>query len=209
MRRRGLRLLFLCGVAGALALPAGCAFVAPPPEPPMVSSLIDQMPAQVPQHARSRATLLLFTPQARAAVDTTQMAYALRPHQLAYFAHNQWAETPPQMLQPLLVRTFEATGAFDAVLTPPQTGGTTLGLRTEIVDLVQDFGQDPPVLRFSLRAVLSDEAANRTIATREWTLREPMQQKTPAAGVLAGNEAVARVLRELAGFVLEHAPDSS
>ena len=198
MRARALLLLSLC-------LPTGCAFVAPP-EPPMVSSLLDQMPAQVPHKERGRATLLVFTPQARAAVDTTQMAYAVQAHQLAYFARNQWAETPPQMLEPLLVRTLEATGAFSAVLTPPQTGGVTLGLRTDIVDLVQDFTQDPPVLRFSLRAVLSDEAANRTIATREWTLREAMAQKSPAAGVLAANTAIARVLPQLANFVLDHAP---
>ena len=198
MSGRALRLLSLCMLTG-------CAFMAPP-EPPMVSSLLDQMPAQVPHKERGRATLLVFTPQARAAVDTTQMAYAVQAHQLAYFARNQWAETPPQMLEPLLVRTLEATGAFTAVLTPPQTGNVALGLRTEIVDLVQDFTQDAPVLRLSLRAVLSDEAANRTIATREWTLREPMPHKSPAAGVLAANQAVARVLPELASFVLEHTP---
>jgi cholesterol transport system auxiliary component len=205
MRRCGRRLLSSCLAAAALALPAGCAFVAPA-EPPMVTALLDEMPVQVPHRAQGPATLLVLPPQARPDIDTTQMAYSLRPHQLAYFARNQWAETPAQMLQPLLVRTMEATGAFVVVVTPPQTGGVKLALRTEIVDLVQDFALDPPVLRLSLRATLSDEAANRTIATREWTLREPMAQKTPAAGVLAGNEAVARVLRELAAFVLERTP---
>jgi cholesterol transport system auxiliary component len=205
MRGRALRFSSLCVTVSVLALPAGCTLLAPP-EPPMVSSLLDQMPAQVPHKPRSRATLLVYAPQARAAVDTTQMAYALQPHQLAYFARNQWAETPPQMLAPLLVRTLEATGAFSAVLTPPQTGGVTLGLRTDIDDLVQDFTQEPPVLRLSLRAVLSDEVANRTIATREWTVREPMPRKSPAGGVLAANEALARMLPQLAGFVLEHTP---
>jgi cholesterol transport system auxiliary component len=205
MRRRGLRILSHCVMPVVLALPAGCALVAPP-ESPMVTSLLDEMPAQVPHKARGGATLLLFTPQARPAVDTTQMAYTVRAHQLAYFARNQWAETPPQMLEPLLVRTLEATGAFSAVLTPPQTGSVALGLRTEIVDLVQDFTQDAPVLRLSVRAVLSDEAANRTIATHEWTLREPMPQKSPTAGVLAANQAVARMLPEIAAFVLDHTP---
>ena len=191
--------------AAALALCAGCAFVQPP-EPPLVSAVIDQMPAQVPHRARSRATLLVFTPQARAALDTTQMAYAVQPHQIAYFARHQWAETPPQMLEPLLVRTLEATNAFGAVLTPPQTGSVALGLRMEIGDLVQDFTQEPPVLRVALRAVLSDETGNRTIATREWTAREPMQQKAPAAGVLAANRAIARLLPQVAGFVLENMP---
>jgi len=172
----------------------------------MVTALLDAMPAQVPHRAQGQAMLLVLAPQARSAVDTTQMAYSLRPHELAYFARHQWAETPPQMLQPLLVRTMEATGAFTAVVTPPQTGRISLELRTEIVDLVQDFTADPPVLRLALRATLSDEAANRTIATREWTVRQPMAAKTPAAGVLAGNAALARMLRELAAFVLERTP---
>jgi cholesterol transport system auxiliary component len=202
-----LRSLLRClAVAGALVLFAGCALLAPAADPPMVTSLLDQMPTDLPHARRRAATLMVFTPEVRPAYDTTQMAYALQPHQVAYFARNQWAETPAQMLQPLLVGTLEGTGAFAAVVAPPQTGEIALGLRTEIVDLVQDFGQDPPVLRLSLRARLSDEAANRTLATREWTVREPMQQKGPRAGVLAANEALARVLRQVAVFVLEQAP---
>jgi cholesterol transport system auxiliary component len=189
---------------GALALLAGCGVLAAPPEPQVTSFLLEQMPADLPHAARRALALQVFTPDARPAYDTTQMAYTQQPHQVAYFARNQWADTPPQMLQPLLVRTLEGTGAFAAVLAPPAAGGAALGLRTEIVDLVQDFTQEPPVLRLSLRAQLSDQVADRALASREWTLAEPMQQKGPRAGVLAANEALARVLRELAAFVLEN-----
>ena len=180
---------------------AGCALV-PAADPPMTASLLDQVPADVPRRAATGATLLVLPPLARPAIDSTQMAYTLRPHHLAYFAQNQWAETPPQMLQPLLVRTLEATGAFRAVLTTSPTGSDTLALQTEIVDLVQDFSSEPPVLRFSLRARLANDS--RALATKEITVRETMQQKTPYAGVVAANAAVAQALRQLAGFVLEN-----
>lgn len=187
------------------ALLGGCSLFLPAPEAPTVISLIDQVPAQLPHRAAGAATLLVLTPEARPAIDSTQMAYTLRPHHIAYFAHNQWAETPAQMLQPLLVRTMESTGAFAAVLTPPQTGSPRYALRCEILDLVQDYTQEPPVLRLALRVQLSDESAQRMLATREWTLREPMAEKTPRGGVLAANAAMAQALREMAGLVLETA----
>ena len=90
--------------------------------------------------------------------------------------------------------------------TPPYPGTAALALRTEILELVQDFGQDPPVLRLSLRVRLSDDRANRVLATREIALQQAMQQKGPRGGVAAANEAVARALRELAALVLENAP---
>ena len=36
---------------------------------------------------------------------TTQMAYSTEAYQIAYFAKNEWAETPSQMIQPLIVKT--------------------------------------------------------------------------------------------------------
>jgi cholesterol transport system auxiliary component len=187
-------------IAGLLQ--QGCALL-PPPEAPVTLSVLDQMPADLPRRPQVQRTLLVLAPEARPLFDSPQMAYTVQPHQVAYFARNQWAERPARMLQPLLVRTLEATGAF-AVITPPYTGAPVLTLRTELIDLVQDFTQDPPVLRFGLRMQLSD-AGQRILLTREMTLREAMVQRAPAAGVAAANQAMAKALRGLAVLVLEHA----
>ncbi|RYF36124.1 MAG: hypothetical protein EOO25_21420, partial [Comamonadaceae bacterium] len=143
------RVLRACGILllAAAAL-SGCAFV---PEAPVTTALLDQVPTEIPRRPASRLALLVFPPKARPSLDTLQMAYSLRAHHLAYLARNQWAETPPQMLHPLLLRTLEATGAFASVLAPPAASGPTLGLRTEIIDLMQDFSQEPPLLRLALR----------------------------------------------------------
>ena len=199
--RPGLRAATLL-LAGLLL--QGCALL-PPPEPPVTLSMLDQLPADLPRRPGRTRTILLLTPEARPLYDTPQMAYTLGAHQVAYFARNQWAEPPARMLQPLLARTLEATGAF-SVVSPPHTGGPVLTLRTELVDLVQDFRQDPPVLRLALRVQLSDDTGRRSLAVREIALREPMAQRSPAAGVAAANQALAKALRELALLVLEHTP---
>jgi len=170
----------------AAVLLAGCAL--PPAEPPPTTSLIDQLPTDLPHAARAPVSLLVLTPQARPAYDTPRMAYSLRPHHLAYYRQHQWGETPPQMLAPLLVRTLEATGAFQAIATPPFTGTAKDTVDTELLELLQDYGVAPPVLRLALRVRVSDASA-RPLATREFSTTEPLAARSPGAGVEAANRA--------------------
>lgn len=183
---------------------AGCAIA--PAEPAITTSMLDQLPAEVPHRAASALALVVFPPDAQPAVDTVQMAYATKPHQIAYYTRNEWAETPPQMIQPLLLRTLEATGAFHAVVPPPAAGMPALALRTDVVELVQDYTREPPVLRLALRVRLGDERSHAVLGTREIAVQEAMQQAGPEAGVHAANAAIAKALREVAQFVLEKAP---
>jgi cholesterol transport system auxiliary component len=166
--------------------------------------VLNKMPAEVPQRASRGALLLVFPPQARPIYDTTQMAYTTQPYEIAYFSQHEWAETPAQMLQPLLVKTLESTRFFGAVLAPPYAGRYGYALRTEIRELIADFTSEPAALRLSLRFQLSDGAAGRIVAVKEISIREPMQKKTPYAGVVAANEATAKALLELARFVLDN-----
>ncbi|GAB3665553.1 ABC-type transport auxiliary lipoprotein family protein [Ramlibacter alkalitolerans] len=186
----------------AAAVLGGCAL--PAPEPVVTTSLIDQLPADLPHPGRAPLTLLVLAPQARPAYDTPRMAYSLRPHHLAYYSRNAWAESPPQMLKPLLVRALEATGRFQAVLVPPHAGASTHSLQVDVLELLQDFETQPPVLRVVLHAQLAD-AAQRVLASREFVARQPLAEASPAGGVRAANEAMARVVRELAVFVVEQA----
>jgi cholesterol transport system auxiliary component len=194
------RLATFSGTLLATTLLTACGLLSPI-DTETTSALLDKLPAQVPRERCAPAVLAVLRPEARPVYDTAQMAYTQRAHQLAYFTRHQWAETPAQMLHPLLVRTLERTGCFSAVL--PATGSATHVLRTEVVELVQDFTQDPPVLRLSLRLRLSREGAGRAIAQRDVVMAEPMRQKGPLGGVDAANDAVARALQDAAAFVLE------
>jgi cholesterol transport system auxiliary component len=188
-------------VTVAPALLAACAAFAPE-EADMSSALLDKLPAEVPQARCAPAVLAVARPEVRPMYDTAQMAYTLRPHQVAYFARHQWAETPGQMLHPLLVRTIERTGCFGVVLAQPGAGATHM-LRADIVELVQDFSQEPPVLRLDLRVRLDVVGSARPPVQRTVSVTEPMRQKGPLAGVDSANDAVARALQQTAAFVLE------
>lgn len=192
------------GAALALSLMPGCSLL-PPAAPEPRKEVLNKMPAELPQRASNGAVLLVFPPQTRPIYDTTEMAYSTQPYEIAYFRQHEWAETPAQMLQPLLVRTLQNTRFFSAVLGPPYSARYNYALRTEIRELTADFTSEPAAVRLSLRFQLSEGATDKIVAIKEVSIREPMREKTPYAGVVAGNDATAKALLELATFVLEKA----
>jgi cholesterol transport system auxiliary component len=167
--------------------------------------VLSQIPTHLPQATTRAATLLILAPRTHPAYDTTQMAYTTEPHQIAYFAWNEWGETPAQMIQPLMVKTLQQARYFGAVLSPPYMGRYTYALRTEILELKQDFTSEPAVLQLAMRFELTRWGANEVVAAKEISLSEPMLGRTPSAGVVAANNAMVSALRQLAQFVLEKA----
>jgi cholesterol transport system auxiliary component len=168
-------------------------------------NVLDNIPHDLPSEKTHPATLLVLIPETTPAYATTQMAYSTEAYQVAYFTKNEWAETPSQMIQPLVVQTLRNTHYFSEVLSPPYFGHHTFGLRIEILELTQDFTSEPAMLQLAMRISLSREATNQVVATKEFSVSQPMRERNSYAGVVAANEAMPKLLRELARFVVEQA----
>ncbi|GAB2525655.1 ABC-type transport auxiliary lipoprotein family protein [Microbulbifer agarilyticus] len=171
-------------------------------------AVIDQTPVATPQQSRRNATLLVLPPAINPVYDTIRMAYQAQPHQIDYFSKHEWGATPAQMLQPLLAHTFEGTQQFRAVATPPYFGPYSYGLRTEILEFVQDFTSAPARFHLALRVQLVDGRSNRIIASQLFTVREPLVEQTPTAGVVAANKATASALAQVSYFIVEQIAQS-
>lgn len=194
----------VAAVALCTFLLPGCALVSPV-NVDTKKYVLSSIPADLPATPTQPVTLLVLPPEAKPIYATTQMAYTIKAYEVAYFSQNEWAETPSQMIQPLIVETLRRTGQFSEVLPSPHFARHTFVLRTEIIELKQDFTSDPAALRLALRFTLSREATNQVIAARTLALQEPMQERTPYAGVVAANAAMEKLLRAFAGFMTEKA----
>ena len=192
-------LIVLCVV-----LFSGCALFSPAKTDTKQYALND-IPLDLPSERTHSATLLVLVPETESLYATTQMAYTTQAYQIAYFSQNEWAETPSQMVQPLIVETLRHTNYFSDVLLSPDFGRHTFTLHSEILELKQDFTSDPAMLQLTMRFYLSREATNQVIASKELSVREPMRERNPYAGVVAANEAMTQLLRELASFVVDKA----
>ncbi len=161
-------------------------------------------PAQPPGVAA--ATLIVNPPHAASGFDSQRIIYVRATHQLEYFAHSEWVDTPARMLAPLIVTALQNRGAFRAVVLMPSAASGDLRLDTEILRLQQDFAGSPSRGRFTLRAYLEDSATRRILATREFDASVAAGSDDPQGGVVAANQAVWEVLQQLADFCVETAP---
>lgn len=186
-----------------IAVP-GCALLPPVGITPQ-KYVLNGIPADLRQEPVHPATLLVLAPETAPVYDTTLMAYTTQAHQIAYFSRNEWAATPAQIIFPLLVTTLRNTHYFSEVLPAPPFHRHTYALRSEILELNQDFTTEPALLQLTLRFYLSGGSTDQVIATKEMSVREPMREKNPYAGVVAANAAMEKILRELARFVIENA----
>lgn len=166
--------------------------------------MLNSLPASVPSSHHKAGTILVLPPETRPIYNTTQMAYTIKPYQIAYFSINQWGETPGQMLHPLLTQTLQNTRAFRAVVTPPFVGPYRYVLSTQILTFEQDFTQRPALLRLTARVQLMGMIKNQIIATRVFSITTPLYQSTPYGGVVAANQATEQLLKDIARFCIIH-----
>jgi len=192
------------GVALALsgmALLAGCGSLLPKPAaPPTLYALDDVTVVAAVQAAASAPTLIISTPRAAAGFDTRHVVYQRQPHQLDYYAQSQWADTPAQMLAPMLLRALERGGAFRAVLAAPAAAVGDYRLDTELIRLQQDFAVMPSHVRLTLRAVLVNTTTRRALAAREFDVSLPAPSEDAYGGVRAANQAAQLLLGEVTTF---------
>lgn len=154
----------------------------------------------VKTYCSQKGTLVVLKPDTYPLYNTTQMAYRKYPYQMAYFAKNQWADTPSNMLQQLMVQTLQKTHYFHAVITPSFATHYDYILNTQLIDLFQDFTQHPSVVHMTLRAQLVQTRSGRIIRSKQFSVTSVASQNSPAGGVVAANCAAAQMMRKIASF---------
>ena len=180
-------------------LSTGCALLTPV-KTDTTTYVLNGIPADLPRQTGPSGTLLVLVPETAPLYATRRMAYSTQAFQIGYFNESEWALAPAQMIQPLLVETMRSAGYFSEIASSPQSGRNTLTLRTEILELKQDFSLEPATFRVAMRFSLHREPTHQLVATKEVSVSEPMRERTAYAGVIAGNAAIEKMLRALAVF---------
>jgi cholesterol transport system auxiliary component len=147
-----------------------------------------------------RATLLISVPKAQPGFDTPRMAYLLRPHELSYYAFNQWVDTPGRMMLRFLAHAMESSGLWRAVAQTPSLVRADYRLDCDNLVLEQQFFSRSQV-RLALRAQLVDIKRQTVIGARNFEVFAASPSEDAYGGVLAANEASAKLLDELTSWV--------
>ena len=164
------------------------------------------MPPEFPPSRRNPAgpSIIVSRPRAAAGFTGAQMLYTKTPFELEAFAHHRWADTPAQMLEPLVVDAVEQSGLFREVATATTGARADLRLDSELLRLVQVFASGVSTVEVAMRVSLIGTEDSGLIDSRLLEAVEPADEPNPYAGVEAANRAVARLLNELRAFLAQN-----
>jgi len=152
----------------------------------------------------------LNPPQAEPGFETPRMVYLKRPYELEYFAVNQWADTPANMVAPLLAQSLSLSGIWrDVVLLPSLVSGD---YRLDVYGftLQQEFFQQPSRVRVTARAQLVDLKQATIVGMQRFETIEPAPSENAYGGVVAANRAVAVLLDQIGSWLrqcVQHSPE--
>lgn len=176
----------------------------PPAEQPARNYLLEWHSGTAPAVRSPRRDSLLVAPVlSTAGFDGSDMAYMRTAHQIEYFANHRWVDSPARMLEPLLVRAAEQSGLFRNVVEAGSGADVDLRLDSKLIYLQQVCRLNPSELQLALRVTLTEVTSATVVASRTLSVSEPIEDRTPYAGVQAANRAVAGLLSALQDFLVQ------
>ncbi len=198
-RRQVLKFILAAPLAGL----AGCELPVPGQGPPPKffrlspkSTFSDGLPTVDWQ-------LVLEAPRANAGIDTTRIALQRARLQIEYYARAQWSDRAPQMIQTLMIESFENSGRIVAV------GRDVVGLRADFVlktDLrefqIEYFHGGPPRGHVAMAARLVQQPRRAIIGSQTFEARMPATEDSIPAVIEAFDLALGKVLRRLVEWTL-------
>jgi cholesterol transport system auxiliary component len=192
------------GVLWAMLALAGCTL--PQDQSPPAQTYLLEVGSFTPAPARraSGKTLLVTAPKAAPGFDSNRMAYTREPPKLDYYKDSTWSDAPARMLLPILVRAFEKTGAFKAVVSPPAPGLANLRVDVDVIRLQQEFMTRPSRVRLTARIKAVDMKSGHVLGTQVFEAVEPAPSEDANGAARAANAAVQKVLGEMVSFALRY-----
>lgn len=150
-----------------------------------------------------RSTILVTQPRANAMYSNSRMIYSPDCYQIQYFTQNRWADTPPRMLHPLLIKSLQNTGYYQAIINTPTTTHYDWILNTQLLSFQQEFLTTPSQFRIGIRAQLINAHTNRIVATQDFMVLQKAAIDNPHGGAIAANLATKKILKKINNFCLD------
>lgn len=154
--------------------------------------------------------LTIPLPVADAALNTARITLRQNPISLEYYARANWVDTAPQMIQTLLVESFENSGKIVGVGRQSVTLLADYSLLTDLREFQAEYlGGGPPRVRVRLNAKLVKMPQRTILATETFEFLEPAASSDLQAVVSAFDIALGKTLKRIVEWSLKAVPPQS
>ena len=199
--RRGV--LRLAAVGPLAALAAACDLSVPGQGPPPNLYRLtpkSSFPEDLPEVDWQ---LILEPPIADASLNTTRVALQRDPTQLEYYARSSWTDLAPQMVQTLMVESFENSGRIVSI------GREAIGLRADFVlkSELREFQAEyfeggSPQVRVAINVKLVQMPKRTIVGSTNLEHLSRAEADLMPDIIAAFDEALGKVLRRLVGWTI-------
>ncbi len=199
--RRGVLRLAAAGPLAALA--AACDLTVPGQGPPPNLYRLtpkSSFPEDLPEVDWQ---LILEPPIADASLNTTRVALQRDPTQLEYYARSSWTDLAPQMVQTLMVESFENSGRIVSI------GREAIGLRADFVlkSELREFQAEyfeggNPQVRVAINVKLVKMPKRAIVGSTNLEHLSQAEANLMPDIIAAFDEALGKVLRRLVAWTI-------
>lgn len=184
---------------GALAPLAGCSFsndVGPR------KFTLHPLPAA--QADTPSWSLGIDSPRALKGLDSERIAYRAGAHEIQYYANANWIDLAPEMVQMVLVRSFQNRTKLDVVPHAFGAQSPDFLLSSVLQDFQADGGHGAQV---TLVASLSPTSRRRIVRTRAFEATAPSADERIESVAAAFDQALGKVASDLIAWTLATAEE--
>lgn len=204
-KSHGLAALWALGFSALLlAGLAACTGILPGQGPPADIYTLTPKSTFSPGLPRVEWQLVVDEPHAMGAIDTTRIALAKSPTRMDYFASVRWSERAPQLVQTLLVESFENSGRIVSVGREAIGLRSDYNLRTDLREFQAEYYDVTagPRIRVRINAKIVKQPRRAIIASRNFEQVVIANGTSVEAVVVAFDEALGKVLRQTVEWTL-------
>jgi cholesterol transport system auxiliary component len=206
-RRRALGVL---GLAAAGAGLAGCTQIVPGQTPP--PELYRLTPKSTfPADLRPVGwQLLVETPTASAGLNSPRIALMRNLTRLEYYARTNWTDRAPNMVQSLIIESFENSAAIVAIGRQSVALRADYLLKSELREFQAEyFDGAPPYAHVAINAKLVEMPQRRIVGSNEFSARIRAEDDRMQDIVAAFDEALGKVLKDLVVWSLDKGEENA
>ncbi|MEX2454644.1 MAG: ABC-type transport auxiliary lipoprotein family protein [Rhodospirillaceae bacterium] len=151
--------------------------------------------------------LTVGLPNADAALNTARIALRQNPVSLEYYARANWIDTAPQMVQTLLVESFENSDRIVGVGRQSVTLRADYSLMTDLREFQAEYlGSGPPRVRVRLNAKMVQMPQRNILVAESFEYIEQATDSDLESVVIAFDTALGKTLRRIVEWTLTAVP---
>ena len=154
--------------------------------------------------------LVVESPATSGALSTQRIALTRDPVQIEYFGGARWTERAPQLVQTLLVESFENSGKIIAVGRQAIGLRSDFNLKSDLREFQAEYDQEgePPVVRVRVNSKLIKQPKRQIVASRTFERKVRAESTSMSDVVRAFDAALGKVLKRIVEWTLVTAEQS-